>query len=155
MSFRFTQEPAFLVMVFRCLAATGRSYAMESCRGKKNGQFTENAAATGRNRLLQSCRGWKRGKIGLNSYATGSNSPLQSCRGREFVSLGPPHSDMAPKKQLPNIVIINELLPSFCPVGTERRIEQRDWTIGWDTTRIHAAQSFSPNWRTATVDLCA
>ena len=41
------------------------------------------------------------------------------------------------------------------PVGTERRLEQRDWTKGLDTTSIHAAQSFSPNWRTATFDLCA
>ena len=35
------------------------------------------------------------------------------------------------------------------PVGTERRLEQRDWTKGLDTTSIHAAQSFPPNWRTA------
>ena len=99
---------------------------MESCRGRKHGQFIEISAATGRNRLLQSCRGRKRGQFGLNSYATGLNSPLQSCRGREFVSLGPPHSNMS-KKQLPNIMIINELLPSSCP----RRNRKKDWRKVW------------------------
>ena len=36
------------------------------------------------------------------------------------------------------------------PVGSERRLEQRDWTKDLDTTSMYATKSFSPNWRTAT-----
>ena len=66
---RLPQKPVSPAVVCRIWVTTGRSYAMESCRGRKNGQFTENAAATG------------------------SNGPLQSCRGRDcvcyFAALGP------------------------------------------------------------------
>ena len=66
---RLLQKPVFPAVVCRIWVTTGRSYAMESCRGRKNGQFTEFAAATG------------------------SNGPLQSCRGRDsvcyFAALGP------------------------------------------------------------------
>ena len=58
--------------------------------------------------------------------------------------LVPPRSNIA-RKRLPNMMIINELPHSFCP----RRNRKRDGTEGLDTTSIHAAQSFSPNWRTA------
>ena len=44
-------------LILNSLAATGFLAGVESCRGRKNGQFTENTAATGSNGPLQSCRG--------------------------------------------------------------------------------------------------
>jgi hypothetical protein len=44
-------------LILNSLAATGFLAGVESCRGRKNGQFTENTAATGSNGTLQSCRG--------------------------------------------------------------------------------------------------
>ena len=103
----FAQEPVFPVVVCRCLVTTGRSYAIESCRGRKNGQFTENAGATG------------------------SNGPRQSCRGRDsagyFVSLGPPHSNM-PQRHPTNIPVINVLHISFCPRRNRKKDGQKDGT---------------------------
>ena len=49
---RFTLEPAFPVVVCRFWATTGRSYAMESCRGRKKGPSAQNEAATGPNGSL-------------------------------------------------------------------------------------------------------
>ena len=43
-------------LILNSLAATGFLAGVESCRGRKNGQFTENTAATGSNGPLQSCR---------------------------------------------------------------------------------------------------